>query len=45
MTKDRAVELEGGIRSTAEEDSADKKERRIKGESDCEIRNDRSKSN
>ena len=38
MAEDRAVEIKGGIRSTTEEYSADKRARRIKGDSGYEIR-------
>ena len=41
MTKDRAVEIKYGIRSMTEEDSADKRARRINGELSCEIRTNR----
>ena len=44
MIEDRAVEIKGGIRSMAEEDSANKRERRIKGESGCEVRTNHWKS-
>ena len=38
MLEDRVVEIKGGIRSTNEEDSIDKRVRRIKGELGCEIK-------
>ena len=38
MFEDHAVDIKGGIRSMTEEDSADKRARRIKGESGCKIR-------
>ena len=39
MTEDCLVEIKCGIRSMDKEDSADKRARRIKGESGCKIRN------
>ena len=39
MLEDHEVEIKGGIRSIVEEDYVDKRARRIKGESSCEIRN------
>ena len=44
MLEDRVVDINGGIRSMAEEDSTNKRERRIKGESSCEIRTNHWKS-
>ena len=41
MMEDPAVDIKGGIRSTTEEDFADKKARRIKGESSFKIRTNR----
>ena len=39
MLEDHAMEIKGGIRSKDEEDSADKRVRRIKGDSGYKIRN------